>query len=140
MERCRDLADPTRRSVGVGMNEDPYTATLANLAVTLTHLGYVDQARLQMREALSEARRLNHSLTLTVVLAFANAVDLIIHSPELKNHAQELLDISNEHCFPYYLSVALGFRGSLLTELGQAQEGLTLIIRGLTEYRSTGAL
>jgi tetratricopeptide (TPR) repeat protein len=139
MERCRHLADPIRRTVSVGMNEDPYVATLANLAVTLTHLGYLDQARLQMRGALSEARRLNHSLTLTIVLAFANGVDLTIRSPERK-HAQELLDISKEHGFSHYLSLALIQRGSSLIELGQAQEGLTMMIRGLAEYRSTGAL
>jgi predicted ATPase len=139
MEHCRDLADPTRRTFSVGMNEDPYIATLANLAETLTRLGYLDQARLQIRGALSEARRLNHSLTLAIVLAFAILADLIIRSPEQK-HAQELLDISKEHGFPHYLSLALIQRGSLLIELGQAQEGLTLMIRGLTEYRSTGAL
>jgi tetratricopeptide (TPR) repeat protein len=140
MERCRDLADPARRTAGVGINEDPYAATLANLAVTLAHLGYLDQARLQLREALSEARRLKHSLTLAIVLSFATLVDLVIRSPELKSHAEELLSISKEHGFPYYVSVALACRGSLLTELGQAQEGLTLIMRGLTEVRSAGAL
>jgi predicted ATPase len=140
MERCRDLADPACRTVSVGMNEDPYAATLANLALTLAHLGYLDQARLQLREALSEARRLKHSLTLAVVLAFASGVDLVTSSPELKGHVEELLGITKEHGFPYYLSVALAFRGSLLTELGQAEEGIRLMMQGLTEVRSTGAL
>jgi tetratricopeptide (TPR) repeat protein len=140
MEPCRDLADPARRTASVGINEDPYAVTLANLAVTLALLGYLDQARLQLREALSEARRLKHSLTLAVVLSFALGVDLVTSSPERKGHVEELFSVSKEHGFPYFLSVALTHRGFLLTELGQAQEGLTLIMQGLTEVRSAGAL
>jgi predicted ATPase len=139
MERCRDFADPACRSGSVGMNEDPYVATLGNLAVTLALLGYLDQARLQLSEALSEARRLGHALTLAIVLAFANQHDWLTSSPELKGHAEELSAVSNEHGFPFYSSVALIFQGSLLAELGQAQEALTLIMRGITELHSTGA-
>jgi hypothetical protein len=97
MERCREFADPACRSVSVGMNEDPYVATLGNLAVTLALLGYLDQARLQLSEELSEARRLGHALTLAVVLAFANWHDWLTSSPELKGHAEQLLAVSNEH-------------------------------------------
>ena len=49
---------------GAGLSDDPYAAMLAHLAVTLAYLGYIDQARSRLNEALSEARRLRHAHTL----------------------------------------------------------------------------
>ena len=43
---------------------------LASLALTLAYLGYIDQARSRMDEALSEARRLRHAHTLADVLCY----------------------------------------------------------------------
>jgi hypothetical protein len=135
MERCRYFADPACRPVSVGMNEDPYVATLGNLAVTLALLGYLDQARAQLSEALSEARRLGHAFTLAVVLAFANWHDRLTSSPELKGHAEELLAVSNEHGFPLYSNAALISHGSLLTagspDVDHARDN------GITFYRSS---
>ena len=49
---------------------------LAQLALVLSHLGYIDQARGQFNKALSEARRLRHALTLANVLVRANLATL----------------------------------------------------------------
>ena len=97
---------------------------LANLAVTLAYLGYIDQARSRLNEALSEARRLRHAHTLADVLTFASWIEWITRSPEMQRHAEELLALSTEHGFPLFLGWATAFRGSSLTALGQAQEGL----------------
>ena len=40
--------------------------------MTLAYLGYLDQARSRLDEALSEARRLEHAHTLATVLVVAN--------------------------------------------------------------------
>jgi len=57
-EQCMDLAEPARRKIrGMGSG-DSYIALLGYLALTLACLGYIDQARSTMNEALSEARRL----------------------------------------------------------------------------------
>ena len=48
--------------------------TLVYLAWSLAILGYVNQARLRLNEALSEARRLGHVHTLADVLLSASAV------------------------------------------------------------------
>ena len=68
------LADPAHRTIE-GLSFDPYAAMLTYLAITLACLGYIDQARSRMDEALSEARRLKHAHTLAHVLAFANWID-----------------------------------------------------------------
>ena len=79
---------------------------LAWLALTLACLGYVDQARSRMDEALSEARRLRHAHTLAHVLSFAIWLNRITRSPVV--HIEELLALSTEHGFPYFLSFGTG--------------------------------
>jgi class 3 adenylate cyclase/tetratricopeptide (TPR) repeat protein len=140
LEQCHDLAHPAHRGGGAGLSVDPYAAMLASLAVTLAYLGYIDQARLRLSAALSEARRLRHAQTLAYVLLFANWTDSITRSPEMIGHAEELVALSTQHDFPQFLGVATAFRGASLTALGQAQEGLSLLTQGLTAARATGTV
>jgi predicted ATPase len=74
------------------------------------------------------------------VLVWANWIDWITCSPELQRHAEELLALSTEHDFPFYSALAMAFRGRALTTLGQAQEGLALLVQGLVAARGTGAV
>ena len=113
---------------------------LASLACTLAYLGYIDQARSRLNEALSEARQLRLAQALAEVLSIANTVDLITGSPEMQRHAEELLALSTEHGFPFFLAWATVLRGVSLTALGQGQEGLSQITRGIAGMRATGAV
>jgi tetratricopeptide (TPR) repeat protein len=140
LERCHGLSDPAYRAAGAGLSEDPYTVMLADLGATLAYLGYIDQARSRLNEALSEARRLRHVITLALVLVYANWIDSITRSPEAQRRAEELLALSTEHGFPLFLAWAMAFRGRSLTALGQAQQGLLLLTRGLAAARATGSV
>ena len=140
LEQCYGLGAPTRRVMGeiLGHRDDlNWPRLLGELAVTLAHLGYIDQARLRLHEALSEARRLGHAQTLAEVLVYASWTLWIIRLPELQRHAEELLALSTEHGFSLYVGWATVFRGSSLTALGQAVEGLTLLTQGLTAVHAT---
>jgi tetratricopeptide (TPR) repeat protein len=113
LERC--LADPARGLLSASL----HAMMLAFFAVTLACLGYIDQARSRLNEALSEARRLRHASTLAEVLSAALIVDGIAGSPEMQLHAEELLALSTEHGLPVYLAWATVSRGMSLTALGQ---------------------
>jgi class 3 adenylate cyclase/tetratricopeptide (TPR) repeat protein len=139
LERCHGLADPAHRAVGAG-SEDPYASMLASLAVTSVYLGYIDQARSRVNEALSEARRLRQAHRLAEVLQCAIWIEFITYSPEMHRPAEELLALSTEHGFPLYLGWAIAFRGVSFTALGQVREGLTLLTQGLAAVRATGCV
>jgi predicted ATPase/class 3 adenylate cyclase len=138
LEQCHGLGDPALRTIGAG--QDTYATMLAQLAVTLAHLGYIDQARVRLNEAFSEARRFRQGLTLPNVLVRANWIESISRSAEMQRHTEELLALSTEHGFPLYLGFGLVYRGLWLNALGQAQEGLTLLKQGLAAIRATGAV
>jgi len=139
LERCHELADPALRGVGVP-TADLYANMLAYLAWTLAVLGYIDQARSRLNEALSEARRLQHAHTLADVLLSASAVERITGSPQLQWHAEELMALSTERGLPLNLGWATAYSGASLIARGQGQEGVSLITRGMAGIRATGAL
>lgn len=74
-EQSRGVIDPARRGVLTTLTGTDQSALIPQyLALTLTFLGYLDQARKLIKEALSEARRLEHSHTLAQVLDHASRV------------------------------------------------------------------
>jgi tetratricopeptide (TPR) repeat protein len=131
------LADQAYRTIP-GLAYDPYAMVLIFLAVTLAYLGYVDQARSRINQALSEGRRLGRAHTLVHGLNLANWIDWLTRAPEM--HLKEFLSLSAEHGFPHYLSWAEAFRGRSLVVSKQAQEGFALLTEGLAELRAAGAV
>jgi class 3 adenylate cyclase/tetratricopeptide (TPR) repeat protein len=140
LERCHGLSDIAHRTFGAGLTFDAYASMLANLAMTLAYLGDIEQARLRMEEGLSEARRLKHAPTLAYVLVWANWMEWITRSSELQRRAEELMALSTEHGFPYWLALATAFCGRSLVARGQMREGLALLTQGLAALRATGAV
>jgi predicted ATPase len=102
LEQSMDLADPANRIIAGGaLSVDPYAVALTCLASTLACLGYIDQARARMDEAVSEARRLGHVHTLAFVLNHVSWTNQLIGSPMA--YQDELLALTTEHRFPQYL-------------------------------------
>jgi class 3 adenylate cyclase/predicted ATPase len=141
-ERCHGLDDPDHRAVYANIAmADPHGQMLKLLALTLTCLGYLDQGRALLNEALREARQRGHAYTLAFVLsygAWAESATLLPH--EAQRHADEAVALSTEQSFPILVAHGIVFQGWVLTALGQAQEGLALITQGLSMYRATDAV
>jgi predicted ATPase len=117
------------------------TSALAWLAVDLMHLGYIDQARVRMHEALDEARRSEHVHTLVTTLIFAAWMENTASSPEnVRRYAEEAVRLSNEHGFPHWVGWGYLHDGWSLVALKQAEEGLALLERGLSFLRGTGSV
>jgi class 3 adenylate cyclase/predicted ATPase len=140
-ERCDGLGNPAHRSVYAALTTHPYAVSLAWLALTLAYLGYHDRARVQMDEALSVARRLGHQHTLVFVLSRICWSKWFAGLPhEAQQPAEEVITLSNEHGFPFWLGWGLLFRGWSLAARGRAQEGLIFLTDGLAAIRDTGTI
>jgi len=51
-----------------------------------------------------------------------------------------MLTLAEEHTFPFYVAWGMIHRGWSLAALGQGQEGITLLRRGLSMLRATGTV
>jgi hypothetical protein len=80
LNRCIGLADPERFTIKV-MGVASHPTILAWLALTLGCLGYIDQARSRIDEALSEAHCLGHTHTLALVLHSQDTFDCVTRVP-----------------------------------------------------------
>jgi class 3 adenylate cyclase/tetratricopeptide (TPR) repeat protein len=141
-EQCHDMRDPTIRAVYATVAaEEQYTVMLGQLSVTLTYLGYLDQARSLRNEALLEARRLKHPYALVVMLTFAYWAAIASRSAaDAKQYADEQIALATEHGFEYYLGIARVTSGWSSVASGQASDGLALVEEGLAAARETGAV
>jgi len=142
LELCDGLRDPAARATYATITvADPHAASLGHLASTLALLGHIDQARARVDEALSEARSLDHPFTVAFVLSKVCAVEAAAGLPhDARRHAEELVALSNEHGFPLWLGLGLLQHGRSLMAVGQAQDGLPLLTKGLSVLRGAGAV
>jgi predicted ATPase len=140
-ENALSLWDPMNRASATSP-EDPYVSGLTYLFRTLLCLGNIDQARLRRDEALAEARRLTrHTLVFTLCQAWLGdrAIDGVKSAQTMLRSADEVLAITSEQGFPLYFGIGNIMRGWCLGTVGQAAEGIPLILRGLEIWRATGA-
>ncbi len=137
-KQSMDLYGPEERGLRAqGPVGSIYQQTVARSYgfLSMFHLGYVDQARRQYEEAQAGARAhaFSRALALTCGLYLQSAPDLLLRRcEEMEAHCAE-------HGFPIFGAVATTLRGSALSALGRTEEGLALLMQGLTVYRDTGA-
>jgi class 3 adenylate cyclase/tetratricopeptide (TPR) repeat protein len=137
-EQCHRLRDPAGRALNLA---GQYAGAVVHLGTTLAMLGYIDQARSRVEEAVSESRRLGHPLTLVDVLFWASWTKWVSGSVhEVQQHAEEAIALSNEHGLPFWQGWAHVCRGWSLSALGHGEQGLGLVTQGLTLARNTGGV
>src|SRR5262249_5694047 len=57
-----------------------------------------------------------------------------------QERAEAAISLAKEQGFPYWMVVGSSYRGWVLVQQGQAQEGIEQITQGLRAYRATGAV
>jgi class 3 adenylate cyclase/DNA-binding SARP family transcriptional activator len=144
LEKTLSLWDSRFRAFADSLpGPDPQVRALISLSLTLSCLGYVDQARLRRDEALTEARRLS-PYTLANALAFTSrsfwAIEGLRAVPTMLRSANELLAISRQYGFPLVSTYGDLIRGWCLGVLGQSEEGIPLLLQGITTLGTAGYL
>lgn len=141
LEKGLTLYDPGRdRSSAFVYALDTSVVCSFWLVHVLFALGYPDQARARMKEALAYARELAHPYT----LAYALSVACILHGRhrpgrEARTDAETLTVLATEQGFPLPAAVGTVAAGWVLAHEGSSDEGTTLMQRGLADYTATGA-
>jgi len=118
---------------------DPGLSALSYLAVTLWCLGYPDQALQKSKDAISLARKMEHPFSLADVLCYGGCMlnEMRRDAVKLKQHAAELTVLGVEKV-ESWLPSATRYGGGALSLLGQFQEGIVEMQKGMEAMRSMG--
>jgi predicted ATPase len=108
-------------------------------ALSLWQLGHPDQALTHSRDAVALARWLSHPTSLAHALTHATWLLQLRRDldPGLER-AEEIVAVAAEQGFAQYLATAAILKGWLLTRMGQGDEGLELMRRGLGSGQAKG--
>ena len=135
------LWDPLYRP-SVVSPDDPHVASLIILSRTLLCLGYVDQARLRRDEALAEARRIspyNRIYALCDAWPGDWAIEGAKEARTTLQSAEQALANSRDQSFPMFSGLGHIMRGWCLSAIGQAAEGIPLLLQGVAIRRAAGS-
>jgi tetratricopeptide (TPR) repeat protein len=141
-EESHGLSNLGHRAIYAAVTaEDPHVVMIGALATALAALGYVDQARAKIDEALAEGRRLDNASTLALTFLHACQVARSVASPrEVLRYAEEMVALSRVQNLRLYLALGSVYCGWSLTILGQTREGQAMLTKGLSDVRATGAV
>jgi adenylate cyclase len=135
------LYDPQQhRAAAFRYGEDAGVLCQVYAALALWLLGYPEQGRLRLAEALTLAQQSAHAFSLGFTLSMA----AICHQLRREVHgtqerAEAVISLATEQGFPHWRAMGGLVRGWALTHQGQAQEGMEQITTSMMDYRATGA-
>ncbi len=109
----------------------------AILARTLWLQGHPARAVERAHQTVADAERMDHSLTLSIVLIWAVSVFLWTGDLEsAEEHIDRLISRSESHSLAPYLAVGHGFRGELAIRRGNARDGIERLQDSLESLRA----
>jgi predicted ATPase len=132
------LHGPDRTQVGA---QDPKVTCLSYSAWGLWRLGYPDQARQRIAEALAWAEMLSHPFSSAFALGFAAAgVGMFLRdAPGIHAHTALLMKMSHEQGFPYWLGWGGVWQGGALALQGEPEAAIAAMRAGMAILHRTGA-
>jgi predicted ATPase len=119
---------------------DPGVYFLSHGARHLWLLGFPEQARTSIREALTLARTLAHPFSLAFALHWATTIhQWRREAPAAQEQAEMSMAFSREQGFALWVPGGIVLHGWALTAQGQMEEGITHMRQGMTAWQATGA-
>ena len=113
------------------------SGVLCTLAGALAKAGLLEQGLTTLDEALALVEKTDQRYW-EADLHRVRGELLLRDAEALKDHAEELIRLSNEKSFAEWLGNGICFRGEALAMLGQVQEGMAHIREGMAVRRSRG--
>ena len=119
---------------------DPGVYFLSYAARPLWLLGFPEQARTSIREALTLARQLAHPFSLAFALHWAATTHQSRReAPAAQEQAEVSIAFSREQGFALWVPGGTVLRGWALTAQGQMEEGIAQMRQGMAAWQATGA-
>jgi predicted ATPase len=112
----------------------------SNLAVSLWHLGYPDQALKVNQEMRQLAREIGHPFSLAYALHHTCWLHLNCRlGAEIDAIAEEEITIASQQGFALWHATGTFFKGARMFLHGEMEKALPLLLKGLDAFRSSGA-
>jgi len=141
-EEVLTLYDPNSRgSLAHQAGGHPHVTSHAILGVVLFCLGFPDQALAQSSAAIATAQQLAHPASLAGGLASgAILLSLVGETAAFDERVSQVLRVGAEQGFPHYRAEGTLYLGWGKVKNGDVAEGLSLLRKGVSAYRATGAV
>jgi tetratricopeptide (TPR) repeat protein len=135
------LYDPKQhRDFAFLYGEDAGVTCRSYGARALWLLGYLDQGRTQVDEAMTLAQHLAHPFSLSIAMGSAAICHQFRREWRIAQDCAEAnLSLAKEQGFPFFMAISAILRGWALAHQGHSQEGIEQINQGMMDYRATGA-
>jgi predicted ATPase/class 3 adenylate cyclase len=118
------------------LSNDPRVASLTTSAFVLWLLGKPDSAVTRADEAIALAHRLDHPYTSAYALFHSGLLHLWRREPDLVlDRAIRLLDVADAYDLRIWSAIGSCLQGAAQARLGQADQGLTALRDGMTQYQ-----
>lgn len=118
------------------LGNNPGVVCLVVSALVLWTMGYPDRALKRVNAAIALSRQLNHPLSMAYAHFHAGLLHLWRREPErTSERAQVLLDIAEEHEFPFWRALSMFLGGISLSHTGSIEDGLSDVRHGISDYQ-----
>jgi predicted ATPase len=140
LEKALGLLDPVSdHSLVDQAGVYPLVTTQATLEYVLFFLGYPDQALVQSKAAIAEARRLAHPPSLVLTLGCGTMLLMFVKDNAIfGDWVSQMVAIAIEQGFPFWRAYGMICCGWTKVRNGDGAEGFSLLRDGLAAYRATG--
>jgi predicted ATPase/class 3 adenylate cyclase len=140
LEQGAAMYDPRQHAaLAYVSGQDSGVACLSYQAWALWFLGYPDQARRRIREALTLAHKLSHPVSTAAAANIASWVYQLLRDQQAaQEQAEEAVSLSIERGFELWRAMGMIGQGWALTEQEMVDDGIARLRAGLTALRSTG--
>jgi predicted ATPase len=119
--------------------QDPWGLCLGYEAMTLSPLGYPDQARERLAQTFRGAQALEHPFSLASCHEGYCHIAHCYREPHVvAEHAEAMVALATEHGFQQRLANGLTYRGWALAQQQQTEDGIEQIRRGIAAYQAAG--
>jgi len=142
LEKVLALYDPnSHRSLVDQIGTHPQNNSQSLLGIVLFCLGFPDQALARTNAAIAEARSPTHPPSLASSLANGLMVLSLVGENTAFQHewADQLIAVTTEQSFPQWRAGGTIYCGWAKVKNGDVTEGISLLRRGSSELRATGA-